>query len=157
MRGFARNGADSPPPRQVSKIHGRENGVFSHIFIGVSDFDRAFAFYTRVLDGLGIEARFSDLSRPWAGWQSANGSRPLLLIGRPFDRQAHQPGNGQMVAFLAGSRALVDQAYTSALAYGGSSEGAPGLRPEYHEHYYAAYFRDPDGNKLCVVCHAVDG
>ena len=42
---------------------------------------------------------------------------------------------------------------TEALAHGGSSEGAPGLRPEYHPHYYAAYFRDPDGNKLCVVCH----
>lgn len=37
--------------------------------------------------------------------------------------------------------------------HGGSSEGAPGLRPDYHEHYYGAYFRDPDGNKLCVACH----
>jgi len=58
-----------------------------------------------------------------------------------------------MVAFLAESRALVDKAYAVALSNGGTSEGAPGLRPEYHEHYYGAYFRDPDGNKLCVVCH----
>lgn len=40
-----------------------------------------------------------------------------------------------------------------ALAHGGSTEGAPGLRPDYHADYYGAYFRDPDGNKLCVVCH----
>ena len=59
-----------------------------------------------------------------------------------------------MVAFLAESRAIVDQAFSIALANGGTSEGLPGLRPEYHEHYYGAYFRDPDGNKLCVACHS---
>jgi lactoylglutathione lyase len=40
-----------------------------------------------------------------------------------------------------------------ALTHGGRCEGPPGPRPEYHEHYYGAYFRDPDGNKLCVACH----
>lgn len=58
-----------------------------------------------------------------------------------------------MVAFLAESRTVVDRVYAMALANGGASEGAPGLRPEYHAHYYGAYFRDPDGNKLCVACH----
>jgi lactoylglutathione lyase len=58
-----------------------------------------------------------------------------------------------MVAFLVHARAKVNEAYQLALKHGGSSEGAPGLRPEYHEHYYAAYFKDPEGNKLCVVCH----
>ena len=58
-----------------------------------------------------------------------------------------------MVAFLAETRAVVDEAYAVALTSGGTSEGAPGLRPEYHDHYYGAYFRDPDGNKLCVACH----
>ena len=57
------------------------------------------------------------------------------------------------MAFLAIDRATVRQAYEIALAHGGVSEGAPGLRPEYHADYYGAYFRDPDGNKLCVVCH----
>jgi len=59
-----------------------------------------------------------------------------------------------MVAFLAEARAVVDQAFTVALASGGTSEGEPGLRPEYHEHYYGAYFGDPEGNKLCVACHS---
>jgi catechol 2,3-dioxygenase-like lactoylglutathione lyase family enzyme len=128
--------------------------LFSHIFIGVTDFDRAFAFYRALMESLGIEARFCDRSRPWAGWQSAGGPRPLFLIGKPYDKQLHHAGNGQMTAFLAASRALVDRAYETALAHGGTSDGPPGLRPEYHANYYGAYFRDPDGNKLCVACHA---
>jgi catechol 2,3-dioxygenase-like lactoylglutathione lyase family enzyme len=58
-----------------------------------------------------------------------------------------------MLAFDAASRALVDNAYAYALSHGGRDEGAPGLRLHYHPDYYGAYFRDPDGNKLCVVCH----
>ena len=77
----------------------------------------------------------------------------MFLIGKPYDQLAPQPGNGNMVAFLAVSRAMVDQAFSIALAHGGTSEGPPGLRPEHHENYYGAYFRDPDGNKLCVACH----
>ena len=53
-----------------------------------------------------------------------------------------------MAAFFADTREVVDHAHAVALAHGGSDEGAPGLRPEYHPHYYGAYFRDPDGNKL---------
>ena len=128
--------------------------MFSHIFVGVSDFDRALAFYDALMSALGIERRFCDHARPWAGWQSSPGPRPLFLIGSPYDRQAPAPGNGQMVAFLADSRAGVDRAHAAALAHGGRCEGPPGPRPEYHAHYYGAYFRDPDGNKLAVACHA---
>ena len=128
--------------------------MFSHIFIGTTDFDRALAFYTPVMATLNLTLRFSDRSRPWAGWQAAGQPRPLFLIGSPQDGQPHAPGNGQMTAFLADSRATVDAAHAAALAHGGRCEGPPGLRPEYHEHYYGAYFRDPDGNKLCVACHA---
>ena len=127
--------------------------MFSHIFIGVSDFDRALAFYNPLMETLGIAPRFCERDRPWAGWQSTPGPRPLFLIGKPYNEQESQPGNGQMVAFLAETRAIVDQAHAVALQHGGTSEGAPGLRPEYHAHYYGAYFRDPDGNKLCVACH----
>ena len=127
--------------------------MFSHIFVGVTDFDRALAFYNPVMSTLGIKPRFCAPERPWAGWQSTPGPRPLFLIGKPHDAQPHQCGNGQMIAFVADSRDVVNNAYAVALANGGTSEGAPGLRPEYHENYYGAYFRDPDGNKLCVVCH----
>ena len=128
--------------------------MFSHIFVGVTDFNRALAFYNPVMAALGIKPRFCDPARPWAGWQSAPDPRPLFLIGRPHDERSHAHGNGQMVAFLAESRSVVDNVYLVALASGGTSEGPPGLRPEYHEHYYGAYFRDPDGNKICVACHA---
>ena len=66
--------------------------MFSHIFIGVTDFDRALAFYTAVMDALGLERRFCEPDQPWAGWHSAGGARPLLLIGHPFDGQPHHPG-----------------------------------------------------------------
>jgi catechol 2,3-dioxygenase-like lactoylglutathione lyase family enzyme len=127
--------------------------MFSHIFVGVSDFERALRFYEPLMASLGIEPRFCDRSRPWAGWQTSGGPRPLFLVGSPYDRQAADPGNGHMVAFLGADRATVRRAHAVALAHGGVCEGEPGLRPEYHANYYGAYFRDPDGNKLCVACH----
>lgn len=132
--------------------------MFSHVFIGISDFDRALAFYRPLMAALGVAERFCDPGRPWAGWESSPGPRPLLLIGRPFNGQPHAPGNGQMVALLAASRQQVDEAHAIALAHGGRCEGPPGLRPHdhlhYHPHYYGAYFRDPDGNKLALACHS---
>jgi len=130
--------------------------VFSHLMVGVSDFQRALTFYKPLLDCLGIQFRFQQDERPWAGWQSSPQPRPLFIIGRPFNQQPHHPGNGQMVAFLASSRQQVDAVYELALANGGACEGKPGLRPEYHANYYGAYFRDPDGNKLCIACHDAD-
>jgi len=130
--------------------------VFSHVMVGVTDFDRAMAFYKPVLDALGVQFRFQEPERPWAGWESSPDPRPLFLIGRPYNQQPHQPGNGQMVAFLAHSREQVNQVHALALASGGTCEGKPGLRPEYHANYYGAYFRDPDGNKLCVACHQAE-
>ena len=128
--------------------------MFSHIFLGVSDFDRSLEFYRHVMAALGVPERFCEHGRPWAGWQTPGTVRPLFLIGTPYDGHAHHPGNGQMIAFSAADRATVERVYHVALSNGGTSEGAPGLRPEYHANYYGAYFRDPDGNKLCVVCHS---
>jgi catechol 2,3-dioxygenase-like lactoylglutathione lyase family enzyme len=128
--------------------------VFSHVFVGVSDFGRALAFYRQILEPLGLEERFCEESRPWAGWQTAPGQRPLFIIGKPHDGRAHEAGNGQMTAFLAQSRKVVDDVYAAALRNGGISEGQPGLRPEYTPTYYGAYFRDTEGNKICVASHS---
>lgn len=127
--------------------------MFSHVFLGVSHFERALGFYSALMNSLGIAQRFCEPGRPWAGWHSAGATRPLLVIAAPHNGLAHEAGNGQMVALLANSRAQVRLAHETALRHGGSDEGAPGLRPQYHPHYYGAYFRDPDGNKLCVACH----
>lgn len=128
--------------------------MFSHIFTSVSDFERAFDFYSALMQSLGNELRFCEREKPWAGWHSVGHTRPLFVICQPYNGQPHDPGNGQMVAFMAASRDVVDAAYQVALAHGGRCEGPPGLRPHYHADYYGAYFRDPDGNKVCVACHA---
>ena len=127
--------------------------MFSHVFIGVGDFDRALAFYQPLLASLGMEARFCDRTRPWAGWQQPGRARPLFLIGAPYEGLPPRRGKGQLPALLAPDRGAFVADYAFALAHGGRDDGAPGLRPHYHEHYYGAYVRDPDGNKLCVVCH----
>ncbi|MDH6594672.1 catechol 2,3-dioxygenase-like lactoylglutathione lyase family enzyme [Variovorax sp. TBS-050B] len=131
--------------------------MFSHVFTSVGDFDRAFGFYGALMEGLGFELRFCEPEKPWAGWHGAGGARPLFVICRPYDGQPHHPGNGQMVAFTAASRERVRACHEIALKHGGTCEGPPGLRPHYHANYYGAYFRDPDGNKLCVVCHDAEG
>lgn len=127
--------------------------MLSHIHIGVRKFDEAIDFYSAVLSGLGWRLKFLEAERPWAGWQPADRDRPLILVGAPFNAEPAAPGNGQMIAFLAPTRKTVDMFYATALAMGGTSEGAPGLRAEYHPNYYGAYVRDPDGNKLCACCH----
>ena len=130
--------------------------MFSHITVGVNDLEREARFHGGLMAILGHKSRIIDQTRGLIGWQQASGGRPLFLIVRPHDGKPATPGNGQMVAFQADSRAVVDKAHSYALANGGRDEGAPGLRPEYHADYYGAYFRDPEGNKFCVVCHAAE-
>lgn len=127
--------------------------MFSHVHVGVADFARAWRFYQAILPLLGLTERFSEPDKGWGGWQAPDRSRPLFLVGRPFDGKPADHGNGHMTAFLAPDRPTVDRVYHAALAAGGASEGEPSLRPHYHADYYGAYFRDIDGNKLCVCCH----
>lgn len=130
--------------------------MISHVTVGISDLDRALAFYRPVLAELGLTQKFVEPENGWAGWVSPQAPRPLFLITRPFNGQPHAVGNGQMVALMADTRATVHRAYAVALAHGAVCEGPPGPRPHYTPDYYGAYFRDVDGNKLCVVCHAPD-
>ncbi|MES2819581.1 MAG: VOC family protein [Pseudomonadota bacterium] len=127
--------------------------MISHVFLGITDFQRALGFYSALMESLGLQLKFCDPQQPWAGWMSPDQARPLFVIGLPHNGEAATAGNGQMTALLASTRAMVEHAYRVALANGGQCEGPPGLRPQYHPDYYGAYFRDPDGNKLCVCCH----
>jgi catechol 2,3-dioxygenase-like lactoylglutathione lyase family enzyme len=127
--------------------------MLSHVYIGVADLPRAYAFYAPLMETLGCALQFYEAEGRRTGWKPANAARPLFVIGLPFDDRPPAPGNGQMIALLAPSRAAVDACYAAAIANGGTCEGAPGLRPHYHSNYYGAYFRDPEGNKLCVCCH----
>jgi len=127
--------------------------MISHVCVGVADFDRAFDFYSAVMAELGLPLRFRNEETHWAGWMPPDGGHPRFYIAHPYDGEAPAPGNGQMTAFLAPNRETVRRCYSAAIAAGAKCEGPPGLRPQYHPHYYGAYFRDPDGNKLGLVCH----
>lgn len=127
--------------------------MISHVFVGITDFQRAFRFYSAVMETLDLQLKFCDTEKPWAAWMASGAARPLFIIGSPYNGEMATAGNGQMLALLASTRAAVDNAYAAALNNGGRCEGAPGLRPEYHADYYGAYFRDGDGNKTCVCCH----
>jgi catechol 2,3-dioxygenase-like lactoylglutathione lyase family enzyme len=132
--------------------------MLTYIYLGTNDLERATTFYDATLASLGLQRCVTgdpDWDRTSAGWGTYEdgGARELALwVGKPFNQQMATIGNGTMVAFRAHSWKEVDDFHAAALANGGSSEGAPGLRPHYSLEFYAAYVRDLDGNKLAVVC-----
>jgi catechol 2,3-dioxygenase-like lactoylglutathione lyase family enzyme len=124
--------------------------MFSHVTVGANDIARAKSFYEAVTKPLGL---VKHMDFPEAAGFGRPGNRPRLWIVRPLDKKAATAGNGITVGLDAESRPAVDAAHAAALAAGGHDEGKPGLRTHYHPNYYGAYVRDPDGNKVCIVCH----
>ncbi|WP_230531798.1 VOC family protein [Microvirga roseola] len=124
--------------------------MYSHTTLGANDLARARGFYQAVFAPLGLEVRYSD--ETYLGW-GAPGQPPRFFVVRPVNGEAPSAGNGSMVALLASRRSIVDACHAAALEQGGADEGGPGLRPHYHPNFYGAYFRDLDGNKICIVCH----
>jgi catechol 2,3-dioxygenase-like lactoylglutathione lyase family enzyme len=118
--------------------------MIDHVTANVSDFEEAKGFYEKALAPLGysIQMEFEGA----AGFGTGEGI-PDFWIGSSPERGATH------VAFSASDRNTVDAFYEAAVAAGGKDNGAPGLRPHYHETYYAAYVHDADGNNLEAVCH----
>lgn len=123
--------------------------MFDHIGIVVSRFERSQAFYGQALAPIGhsrvVRVLLDDGRKPGAGFCHDDGSDLWISQGEPT-RPLH-------LAFRAPSRAAVDAFHAAALAAGGQDNGGPGLRPQYHPHYYAAYVLDPDGHNIEAVCH----
>ena len=118
--------------------------MIAYSTFGVNDMDRAIAFYDATFAPLGA---VRDTTSPtWSGYVRA-GDRARFFLTRPFDRAEATGGNGTMLAFEGPDYAAIEAFHAAALAHGGSDEGAPGVREGTH---YAAYVRDPDGNKLCA-------
>jgi catechol 2,3-dioxygenase-like lactoylglutathione lyase family enzyme len=117
--------------------------MLAYATVGTNDLPRAAAFYDAVLAEIGGK-RFMEEPDYFIAW-SAGQQGAGLGVTIPFNKQAASVGNGCMVALQAGSREQVDKVYNKALELGGTDEGAPGQRSE---GFYAAYFRDLDGNKL---------
>ena len=117
--------------------------VIGYVTVGTNDFERAQCFYDALLGELG-GTRLMDIEgfTVWAVDGKATGA---LAITKPFDGSAATVGNGVMLALAAESKAQVDSLHAKALSLGAADEGAPGSRGD---GFYAAYFRDLDGNKL---------
>ena len=127
--------------------------MYSHVTVGTSQMNRAMRFYDAVLAPLGMQRkRTFKIAISYAPPDFSGVNEPFWVV-RPYDKKDATPGNGVTVAFEAPTRAAVDAFHAAALAAGASDEGPPGIREHYHPNYYGAYVRDPDGNKLCVVCH----
>ena len=113
---------------------------------GTRDIKRAIAFYDAVTAEIGA-TRVID-RHGMAGYRGAEGG--LFIVGTPRAGEASF-GNGSQVMWAAPSRAAVDSAHARALELGGTCEGPPGPRGSTENAVYAAYFRDPDGNKVMVL------
>ncbi|MEL6479540.1 MAG: VOC family protein [Pseudomonadota bacterium] len=125
--------------------------VISHITLGTNETERAGRFYDAVLAVLGFDRLEKPPGKPPA---YQKGGMPTIFLYPPEDGRPATWGNGTHVAFVAETRQVVRAFHETALRMGGSCAGAPGPRPHYGETYYAAYIRDPDGNKLQAVCYA---
>lgn len=118
--------------------------MIGYVTLGTNDLARAAAFYDSLLAELGAKrAMQGDRFISW----STGPNSPGLGVIKPYDGKAATAGNGTMVALAVDSQAKVDAVYKKAIELGGKDEGPPGLR---FGTFYAAYFRDLDGNKLDV-------
>lgn len=117
--------------------------------VGTNDLERAGRFYDAVLPPLGY--RRLKQAPGEIGYAADEDVRGRFWVVEPFNREPATFGNGVTIALVAPTRAAVDAFHATALAAGGTDEGAPGLRP-FHASFYAAFIRDHDGNKLAAVC-----
>ena len=134
--------------------------MFAYICLGANNLERSAAFYDATLAVLGYRRcdTSGESETSWTGWigwglyENDGATQDALWICKPYDSRSASAGNGSMVALWAKSWRQVEDFHATALEHGGMSEGPPGLRLLYNPDFYAAYVRDPDGNKLAVVC-----
>jgi catechol 2,3-dioxygenase-like lactoylglutathione lyase family enzyme len=118
--------------------------MIGYTTVGVTDMERAKKFYSELFAEQGASVQVD------AGRIAMIGTapdQPMIAVCTPFDGEAPNCGNGNMVAFSAASKQEVDAAHARALSLGATDDGAPGQRIP--DRFYGAYARDPDGNKLC--------
>jgi catechol 2,3-dioxygenase-like lactoylglutathione lyase family enzyme len=123
--------------------------MIHHVSVGSNDIARAQRFYDAVLPIVGV----LPMKATAKGLDYGSGQFQFS-VETPVDGKPASVGNGSHIAFAAEDRAMVDHFHAAALAHGGTSDGEPGLRPEYDANYYGAFVRDPDGNKIEAVTYA---
>ena len=117
--------------------------MIGYVTIGASDFDRSVDYYTELLGTIGAKRLMEIKDFTLIGRSM---EEPAVAVVRPFDGNPPTRGNGLMTAFQLDSQDAVNAFHAKALELGGTDEGAPGDRDGL---FYAAYFRDLDGNKFC--------
>jgi catechol 2,3-dioxygenase-like lactoylglutathione lyase family enzyme len=119
--------------------------MIGYATIGTNDLERATKFYDAVLEPLGGKRTFANGER--MQFYGSAGSPAMIAVSKPYDEKPATVGNGSMFGLPAASKEQVDAAHVAALAAGGTCDGPPGQRLPT---FYGAYFRDLDGNKVCV-------
>jgi catechol 2,3-dioxygenase-like lactoylglutathione lyase family enzyme len=126
--------------------------MIGYTMVGTRDLERSRRFYAPLFTEMGLDPCWRD--DQVSSWGKADDTTvPRFFTGYPFDGHPATVGNGTMTAFLIDSAGRIDRLHRIAMEHGGTDEGGPGFRPQYSETFYAAYVRDPDGNKLAFVCY----
>jgi len=126
--------------------------LLDHVSIAVPDLANARLFYDAIMAALGV-AKIYDTDEAIGYGQrcsATDDAHSYLSIYRSSTASADP---GRHWCFKAGSREAVAAFHTAGLAAGGLDDGLPGLRPQYHAGYFAAFLRDPCGNRIEAVCH----
>ena len=121
--------------------------MFDHVKFGVSNFAASKAFFAKALEPLGVVVIAEGVPTYGVELCHPKGTVSLCLF-QTDEKPAHLH-----LAFAAETRQQVDAFHRAALAAGGKDNGAPGLRPNYHANYYAAFVIGPDGHNIEAVCH----
>jgi catechol 2,3-dioxygenase-like lactoylglutathione lyase family enzyme len=138
-------------PAWAAALEKGDSDMFDHVSVGITDYAKARDFYDKVLAALGYRRVME-----FEGHACAYGPDEQTLafwIGLQ-ESDAKVAGTGVHICFSAPNRKAVDAFHAEGLKAGGKDEGAPGLRPDYHPNYYAAFLFDRDGNKIEAVCHS---
>lgn len=126
--------------------------VLDHVSIAVPDIAVARPFYDALMAALGVEKVYDRDDALGYGRRCSAGEDSHTCLAVYASVQANCDDRRHW-CFKAASRARVDAFHAAGLTHGGTDDGAPGLRPHYHAHYYGAFLRDPDGNRVEAVCH----
>ena len=123
--------------------------MIGYVTLGSNDLARARGFYDQLMPVLGANRMF-EFGDNFTMYGTGMG-KPGLAVCKPYNGNDASVGNGNMAAIACDTRARVDALYNKAMELGASDEGPPGVRGEEGDQaFYAAYFRDLDGNKLCA-------
>ena len=120
--------------------------MIGYVTLGTNNFERSAAFYDQLLAEIGAKRFMEDDT--FIAWATSP-EQPSVCIIKPFDGNPATVGNGVMVAMIVEKPEQVDALYAKAMELGATDEGEPGARSD---NFYAAYFRDLDGNKLNFFC-----